>query len=132
MAPDWPVNTARRVKKDVEVHGVKMRAGERVLLSYGAACRDPTLWNDPDKVDIDRGATAHLAFGAGVHRCIGQSLARVVLRIGYEEFLKRIPDFSVDPDFVPAYETGNTRHRVSLPLKFSAATTRNTKVGCPR
>ena len=52
---------APRVKKDVEVHGVKMRAGERVLLSYGAACRDPTLWNDPDKVDIDRGAGVHAA-----------------------------------------------------------------------
>ena len=122
----------RRVKKDVEVHGVKMCAGDRVLLSYGAACRDPALWSEPNKVDLDRGATAHLAFGAGVHRCIEESLARVVLRAGYEEFLKRIPDFSVAPDFVPEYETGSTRHMVSLPLKFSASQPRGTSEGCPR
>lgn len=117
------VNMARRVKKDVEVQGVKMTAGDRVLLSYGAACRDPTLWSEPHTIDIDRRASAHLAFGAGVHRCIGESLARVVLRVGYEEFLKRIPDFSVAPDFVPTYETGSTRHMVSLPLQFTAAAT---------
>ena len=126
------MNMARRVKKNVEVHGVKMRAGDRVLLSYGAACRDPALWNQPNKVDIDRGATAHLAFGAGVHRCIGESLARVVLRVGYEEFLKRIADFSVAPDFLPEYETGSTRHMVSLPLKFRASHPQSTNEGCPR
>ena len=124
------VNMARRVKKDIEVHGVKMSAGDRVLLSYGVACRDPALWSDPNKVDIDRRTTAHLAFGAGVHRCIGESLARVVLRVGYEEFLKRIPDFSVAPDFVPEYETGSTRHMVSLPLQFNASHTHS--AGCPR
>jgi cytochrome P450 len=92
-----------------------------VLLSYGAACRDPSLYKEPNKVDIDRRATAHLAFGAGVHRCIGESLARVVLRFGYEEFLKRIPEFSVAPDFEPEYETGSTRHMVRLPLQFTGA-----------
>ena len=126
------VNMARRVTKDVEVHGVKMAPGDRVLLSYGAACRDPTLWSEPNKVDIDRRANAHLAFGAGVHRCIGESLARVVLRVGYEEFLQRIPDFKVAPGFVPAYETGSTRHMVSLPLQFTPRATRTTNEGQPR
>lgn len=126
------VNMARRVKKEVEIGGVKMSAGDRVLLSYGAACRDPSLWKEPNKVDIDRRATAHLAFGAGVHRCIGESLARVVLRIGYEEFLKRIPKFSVAADFVPEYETGSTRHMVRLPLHFAAADARTRHQGSPR
>lgn len=115
------VNMARRVKQEVEVGGVRMQEGDRVLLSYGAACRDPSMYKEPNKVDIDRRATAHLAFGAGVHRCIGESLARVVLRFGYEEFLKRIPEFGVAADFAPEYETGSTRHMVRLPLHFTAA-----------
>lgn len=125
------VNMARRVKKDVEVHSMKMSEGDRMLLSYGAACREPELWNEPNKVDIDRHATTHLAFGADLDRCIGESLARVVLRVGYEEFLKRIPDFSVGPDFVSEYETGSTRHMVRLPLKFDPALAAARAEGCP-
>ena len=113
------VNMARRVKTDVEVGGVQMAAGDRVLLSYGAACRDPAVCADPNTVDITREVVPHLAFGAGVHRCIGESLARVVLQVGYETFLARIPDFHVAEDFVPTYETGSTRHMTTLPLKFA-------------
>ena len=124
------VNMARRVKQEVEVSGVKMQEGDRVLLSYGAAWRDPSLYKEPNKVDIDRRATAHLAFGAGVHRRSGESLARVVLRFGYEEFLKRIPEFGVAADFTPQYETGSTRHMVRLPLQFAVAPA--DQAGCAR
>lgn len=55
-----------------------------------------------------------------VDRCIGEQLARLVLRVGYEVFLSRIPDFTIPSTFVPRYETGNTRHMVELPLRFSA------------
>ena len=110
---------ARRVQTDVEVSGVQMAAGDRVLLSYGAACRDPAHCTQPNTVDIDRVPTPNLAFGTGVHRCIGEALARVVLRVGYEVFLERIPEFHVAADFVPAYETGSTRHMVALPLRFT-------------
>ena len=72
-----------------------------------------------DKVGT-RPINRHLAFGAGNHSCIGASLARLILEIGFREFLTRIPDFSVPVGFVPNYETGNTRHMVELPLRFAA------------
>lgn len=112
-------NMARRVTADCEVGGVQMEAGDRVLLSFSAACRDPSVSEDPNSVQIDRGKIRHLAFGTGVHRCIGEALARVVLRAGYEEFLSRIPNFHVSDGFVPTYETGSTRHMNELPLQFS-------------
>lgn len=114
-------NMARRLTKDAEVGGVSMAAGDRILLSFGAASRDPRVVSEPERLDIARPSVRHLAFGAGVHRCIGASLARLVLRCGYEEFLTRLPEFQVPDDFVPAYETGATRHMVHLPLRFDPA-----------
>jgi cytochrome P450 len=109
-------NMARRVKCPVEIGGTQMRAGDRVLLSFGAASRDPAICERPDEIDITRPVNRHLAFGAGNHSCIGASLARRVLEVGFREFLTRIPEFSVPAGFVPQFETGNTRHMVELPL----------------
>lgn len=114
-------NMARRVKADVELSGTRMAAGDRVLLSFGAASRDPAICERPNELDITRTVNRHLAFGAGNHSCIGASLARLILQIGFEQFLARIPDFAVESGFVPRYETGNTRHMVSLPLRFPQA-----------
>lgn len=113
-------NMARRVTTDTEVAGVEMQAGDRVLLSFGAASRDPHVVDDPGRLDITRTTQRHVAFGAGVHRCIGVHQAQIVLRCGYEELLRRIPEFEVPAGFVPAYETGATRHMVELPLRFPA------------
>jgi hypothetical protein len=77
----------------------------------------------PNELDITRTVNRHLAFGAGNHSCIGASLARLILQIGYEQFLRRIPDFAPAAGFVPSYETGNTRHMVSLPLRFTPGAT---------
>ncbi len=115
------VNMARRVTTEVEVGGVHMAAGDRVLLSFGAACRDPNRFSHPDEVDIARPSSPNLAFGTGVHRCIGEGLARLVLQVGYETFLARIPEFHVAPGFEPEYETGSTRHLTRLPLRFPAS-----------
>lgn len=113
-------NMARRASVDIEVSGTPIKAGDRVLLSFGAANRDPAVVEgDPDVVDITRKPIGHLAFGAGVHRCVGSSLALAMLRIGFEQFLTRIGEFGVPDGFVPAYETGNTRHMSALPLRFA-------------
>jgi cytochrome P450 len=113
-------NMARRAAVDTEVSGTPIKAGDRVLLSFGAANRDPAVVEgDPDVVDITRKPMGHLAFGAGVHRCVGSPLALAMLRIGFEQFLTRIGEFRVPEGFVPAYETGNTRHMSALPLLFS-------------
>ncbi|MGQ0631220.1 MAG: cytochrome P450 [Sporichthyaceae bacterium] len=109
---------ARRTTTDAEIGGVKIAAGDRILLSFGAASRDPAVCEDPDRIDVTRRAVKHLAFGSGVHRCIGQPLARMAINVGYDQFLTRIPDFAVPEGFEPRYETGSTRHMVELPLIF--------------
>lgn len=113
-------NMARRATADTEVSGVQIAAGDRVLLSFGAANRDPeAVEGDPNVVDITRKPMGHLGFGAGVHRCVGAPLALADLRIGFEQFLSRIGEFRVPEGFTPMYETGNVRQMVELPLLFT-------------
>ncbi|QTJ70250.1 cytochrome P450 (plasmid) [Rhodococcus sp. ZPP] len=111
-------NMARRAMRDVEVGGTKIAAGDRVLMSFGAASRDPEIYERPDEVDLQRKPTRHFAFGGGNHLCIGQHLAKLILRVAYEQFLARIPEFTVPEGFKPEYETANVRHMVSLPIIF--------------
>ncbi len=96
-----PVTMARRVIEDVEYKGCPIKAGERVLMNFPAANRDPEVFTDPDRVILDRQQNRHLAFGAGIHRCAGSNLARMELRVAVEEWLARVPEFEViDPDTV--------------------------------
>ena len=77
------------------------QAGERVLLSFPAANRDPAVFDRPDEVVIDRELNRHVAFGAGIHRCVGSNLARMEMQVAIEEFLAMIPEFELaDPDAV--------------------------------
>jgi cytochrome P450 len=68
-----------------------MRAGEPVVLSVPAANRDPAQFPDPDRLDLGREPVGHLAFGHGVHQCLGQQLARVEMRIGFSHLLAALP-----------------------------------------
>lgn len=111
-------NMARRVMSEVRLGEVDMQAGDRVLLSFGAASRDPLVCERPNEIDLNRNPNRHLAFGAGNHSCIGSSLARLILKVAFETFLEHIPTFGVAENFKPSYETGNTRHMVALPLCF--------------
>ena len=65
------------------------------MLSFPAANRDPAMFPDADKVIIDRKENRHAAFGLGIHRCVGSNLARMEMTVAVEEFLKRIPEFSL-------------------------------------
>lgn len=112
----------RRLKRDAEVGGVQMKEGEFVLLGYGAGSRDPAVCPEPRKIDFDRSPNRHLAFGAGVHRCIGSHLARLQVRVALEAFLERLPDFEVDPGFDPPHEMGITRAILELPIRFEPQT----------
>lgn len=91
------VTTARLVAEDVERHGVKLRKGDRVLMSWGMSGLDPEVFDRPHEVDPDRGSTRHLAFGIGPHRCLGMHLARRVLRTAFEEWHARIPRYHLTP-----------------------------------
>jgi cytochrome P450 len=75
--------------------GVKVRAGDRVLLATALATRDPAEFEHPDLIDFDRKENRHLAFGAGPHRCLGSHLARIELRVALQEFHQRIPSYHV-------------------------------------
>ncbi|MDH3681325.1 MAG: cytochrome P450 [Acidimicrobiia bacterium] len=66
-----PVNVARRVTRDVELQGVEIRAGDYVMMTFPIACRDPEKFEAADRVVIDRERNRHVAFGVGIHRCLG-------------------------------------------------------------
>ena len=96
-----PVSMARVVTKDVEVKGCPMKAGDKVIMSFPAANRDPAVFENPDEVIIDRAENRHIAFGVGIHRCAGSNLARMEMQVAIEEWLRMIPEFELkDPDGV--------------------------------
>jgi len=96
-----PVNMARLVKEDFDFNGCPMKKDDWILLSFPAANRDPVVFEDADKVIIDRKVNRHAAFGLGIHRCLGSNLARMEMRIAIEEFLAHFSTFTLaDPDDV--------------------------------
>ena len=100
------LNMRRTVTEDHDLHGQHLHAGDQVLLLYPSANRDPRVFERPDDFDVTREHNRHVAFGFGTHFCLGASLARLELRVMFEELLRRIPDWElVDPDepkIVPA------------------------------
>jgi cytochrome P450 len=113
-----PVTMARIVASDVEYNGCPMHEGDRVLLNFPAANRDPAQFPDPDMVILDREANRHVAFGSGIHRCAGSNLARMELRVAIEEFLARIPEFELDPSGEVTWAGGQVRGPRTLPVTF--------------
>jgi cytochrome P450 len=111
---------ARTLTRDAEVGGCPVGKGERVMIFWGAANRDPEEFSDPDDVRIDRAPNRHLAFGIGSHRCIGSHLARAMLRLGLEEFLGAVSEFRLasgaEPEWYP--DAGIVRSLRCLPLEF--------------
>ena len=95
--------TARSALEDVELGGVRVRAGEGVTLALGTANRDPNRFDDPADLDVHNCAQGHLAFGHGIHQCLGQQLARIEMRIGYQALVRELPDLrlAVPEDEVP-------------------------------
>jgi cytochrome P450 len=82
----------RTAREDLEISGTRISRGDRVLGVVGSANRDPEVFADPDRLDLTRRSSDHLAFGRGVHFCIGASLARAQVRIALERLLLRAPD----------------------------------------
>jgi cytochrome P450 len=112
-----PVTMAREVVKETAINGCTFKPGEMVLLSFPAACRDPEMFPDADKVIIDRKENRHAAFGLGIHRCVGSNLARMEMTVAVEELLKRIPEFSLDGEVT--WSEGTVRGPRRLPIKFN-------------
>jgi cytochrome P450 len=115
-----PVTMARVVTEDCEYAGRQMRAGDRVLMSFPAANRDPAMFEAADEVHIDRELNRHIAFGVGIHRCAGSNLARMEMRIALEEWLARIPEFAHADDAETTWAGGQVRGPRYLPVVFPA------------
>jgi cytochrome P450 len=96
LRTDGPlVSNNRTAARDVEIGGQPIRAGERISIIWIAANRDPDALADADHVDLDRHQAATLLFGAGIHRCLGEPLARLNLRVGVDELLRRTEGFEL-------------------------------------
>lgn len=113
-----PVTMARIARHDTTLGEHQIKQGERILLNFPGANRDPAVFEDPDAVVIDREINRHVAFGAGIHRCLGSNLARMEMHVAIEEFLTMIPEFELaDPDAV-TWAGGQVRGPRYLPIRF--------------
>jgi cholest-4-en-3-one 26-monooxygenase len=112
----------RTATADTELLGQRIEEGEKVLLLYQSANRDEDVFEDPDVLRVDRSPNPHLAFGVGPHVCMGINLARLEIRVLFEELLKRYPDIDVAPGARPVYGEHALVHAIeTLPVTFTAA-----------
>jgi cytochrome P450 len=113
----WSVTfSGRTVEQDIEVRGVQMKKGDKVNVILPACNFDPEVFPDPTKVDFDRPRKTILAFTVGVHSCMGAHLARLEVKVGLQEWLRRIPDFTLKPGTDVVYRPGGVIGPKTLPL----------------
>lgn len=113
-----PVTMARVVATDTDIGGQPVRGGDRVLLAFPAANRDPEQFERPDEVILDRAHNRHIAFGVGIHRCAGSNLARMEMKVAITEWLAALPEFSTDPDGDVTFAAGQVRGPRSVPVVY--------------
>jgi cytochrome P450 len=110
----------RWVERDVTLHGMTIPADSRVILVTGAANHDDRVFEDPELFDIHRKIERHVAFGFGIHLCIGAALARLESRIAFEELLRRYPNYELTQPIRRAYSS-NVRGLSNLPIVLEPA-----------
>ena len=111
-----PVTMGRKVIADTEVSGCPVRAGEQVLLTFPAANHDPEAIDDPHVFDIGREKNRHVAFGLGVHRCLGSNLARLEVTVALQEWLRAFPNYSLDTSKPTTWANGQVRGPRNVPV----------------
>ncbi len=114
------LNMRRTVTVDHELHGQQLHEGDEILLLYGAANRDPSAFDDPDVLNVARANKRHVAFGFGTHFCLGAHVARLEIRVMFEEMLQRIPAWElVDPDEPKIMPASFARAYDRIPIRFA-------------
>jgi cytochrome P450 len=109
----------RTATLDTEVCGVAVRKGTPILINMGSANHDETRWPEPERFDIHREMSAHIAFASGPHMCLGMHLARMETRVVVERQFDRLPNLRLDPDAAPPVITGMTfRAPIRLDVAF--------------
>jgi cytochrome P450 len=109
---------ARVATHDTTLGDRHVKEGERVVLTFPAANRDPAVFENPEEVIIDREKNRHIAFGAGIHRCLGSNLARMEMNVAIEEFLKMVPEFELEDPAAVTWAGGQVRGPRNLPVTF--------------
>jgi cytochrome P450 family 142 subfamily A polypeptide 1 len=116
------LNMRRTATEDHDLHGQQIRAGDELLLLYAAANRDPRAFENPGILDVAREHNRHVAFGFGTHFCLGAHLARLEIRVMFEELLRRIPDWDlVDPDEPKIIPATFSRAYDRIRIRFTAS-----------
>ncbi len=110
------VSLWRTVVEPAKIGDTDVQVGDTVMMAFPAACRDPEAFEDASTVDIGRERNRHVAFGSGVHRCLGSNLARLELSVALETWLRRVPDFSLVPDAEVVWAEGAIRGPRSVPV----------------
>jgi cytochrome P450 family 142 subfamily A polypeptide 1 len=114
-----PVHSfARTATRDTELRGRRIRAGEQVLMIYPSANRDPDAFEDPDSFRVERNPQ-HLGFGIGTHFCLGANLARMEMRVAFEELLRRLPDMSYAAGGPVVQPAALVRSCVEMKVRFT-------------
>jgi cytochrome P450 len=114
-----PVNVFQRTAlRDTELGGQRIREGDMIALFYASANRDEEIFADPDRFDITRTPNDHLAFGIGPHFCLGANLARLEIRVMFEELLRRFPDLELtgEPERLRSYFINGIKR---MPVRFT-------------
>ena len=109
---------ARYVMSDVELHGTTVPEGATILLLNGSGNRDERVFDEPDRFDVRRDITHHLAFGHGIHFCLGAALARIEGRVVLDEMLTRFPEWEVDEERAIRGRTSTVRGWSSMPVRI--------------
>ena len=113
-----PVTMARKVTEEISFKGAEMKPGDKVLMTFPAANRDPEVFEDPDKFIIDRKQNRHIAFGTGIHRCAGSNLARMELQVALRCWFERFKDFELACADGVTWAGGQVKGPRNVPLKM--------------
>jgi len=113
-----PVTMARVVTEEIEISGTSLCPGERVLLPFPAANRDPEFLADGNEFKLDRKVNRHSAFGLGIHRCLGSNLARMEIKVALQEWLGRVPEFTLSDPGAVEWSLGQIRGPRTIPLTW--------------
>lgn len=111
---------ARTTTREVELHGVTMAEGDQVLVLYGSANHDESVFPEPEVLDFERPVRSHWTFGSGIHFCLGNAVARLEVRVALEELLARIPEYAVDEASVVRDQLVPTRGVAHAPIEFAS------------
>ena len=110
---------ARTVTTDTELGGTRLHAGDRLLVHYYSANHDSSRFDNADRLDFSRQSNPHVAFGVGVHRCLGSNLARLQIRVAFDELLSRVENIRLADDAVPLqFAPGISRMPTNLRVRF--------------